>query len=117
MKIAGVLQIIQSFMLLQFSVLFVVRVILDLREGSIPLSEHLELIPLLALALTLVIGACQIWFGICLTKQRPWTTRVWGFLCCAPGLFVFPIVFSAYTLWVLIWVCRKDASVMTGPIG
>jgi hypothetical protein len=104
LRIAGALQIVQSLTSLPFGVIYVVLYIRDLQEGS----HTFEFLMALILALAIFIGLCQLWFGSSLAMQKRWTTRVWGFICCAPGLIMFPMLFSAYTLWVLIMVNQKE---------
>ena len=111
MIVAGALQVVQSFMLLGFGTIYIILYIRDLQEGS----QDFELTMFLILALALFVGVCQLWFGISLAMQKRWTKRVWGFICCVPGLF-HPILFSAYTLWVLIMVRREDAKVTEPPL-
>jgi hypothetical protein len=105
LKIAGVLQLVQGVPLLLGGILYVFALIRDIHESPPAFALFIVLI----IALALFVGVCQLWFGISLVMQKRWTTRVWGFVCCALGLISFPMLFSAYTLCVLILVIREDA--------
>jgi hypothetical protein len=107
LKIAGALQIVQSLTLLPFGAIYIILCIRDLQESP----KTFVLFMALIIALSLFVGVCQLWFGISLAMQKRWTTRVWGFICCVPGLISFPMLFSAYALWVLIMVRREGAKV------
>lgn len=104
LRIAGILQIAQSLMILPFSIMYVVLYIQDLREGTHTFALHMALI----LAIILIAASCQLWLGISLIMKKQWTTRVWGFICCAPGLIAFPqgTLIGAYTIWVMVQVRR-----------
>lgn len=105
LKIAGALQIVQTSMGLLFGIMYVILYVLNIQEGS----QRFELQMALLLAFLLLIGIGPLWFGISLVMQKPWTTRVWGFVCCAPSLFSFPMLIGAYTLWVMIMVRQANA--------
>ena len=84
MIVAGALQVVQSFMLLVFGTIYIILYIRDLQEGS----QDFESTMFLMLALALLVGVCQLWFGISLAMQKRWTTRRNGFICCAPSLII-----------------------------
>ena len=106
LKIAGVLQIVQSIPLLLFSAYYIAEILLGPQE----LGELSEIIFMLSLfVLIFLCGGVVVWFGIALIKQKQWTRRVGGFICCVPGLLSMPIVISVYTLWVLVRMNKEEA--------
>jgi hypothetical protein len=107
LKIAGALQIVQSLTLIPGTGSYIIWCFRDIHESP----PAFALFIILIIALVLFIGVCQLLFGISLIMQKRWTTRRWGLICCAPGLISFPMLFSAYTLWVLIMVRGEDAKV------
>ena len=108
LKIAGALQIVQSFTLIAFASRYLIPYVRELQEGSQALDDRM-----LILALILLCGACQLWFGISLIMQKQWTTHVVGFIFCALGFLGFPVgtAISGYTLWAVIVVRGEDAKV------
>ena len=114
LTIAGVLQLVQSIPLLLFSAYYIAEIILVLRDGSQELGELSEGIFMLSLfAVILLAEGAVVWFGIALIKQKQWTRRVGGFVCCVPGLLSMPIVISVYTLWALVQM-NKDVTCNKG---
>jgi len=113
LKIAGALQVVQGLYVSVFSILYIIILIRKLQEGSQTLDDRMWILGFL-----LLVGVCQLWFGISLAMQKRWTTRVVGFIFCALGLAGFPVgtAISGYTLWVLIMVRGEDAKVTEPPI-
>jgi hypothetical protein len=109
LKIAGYLQIVQGLFDSVFSILYIIILIRELQEGSPAFDGRM-----LSFAFTLLVGVCLLWFGISLVMQKRWTTRVWGFIFCAPGLIAFPVgtAISGYALWVVI---RGEDAKVTEP--
>lgn len=109
LRIAGALQIVQAITFSLIGVLYVIFGFLDVQASPKDASEHFVLLLTLILAVALFVGVWQLWFGISLARQKPWITRVWGFICCVPSLASFPHLIGAYTLWALIRVSNRDA--------
>ena len=109
LKIAGVLQLVQGLPFLLGGIVYVIALIHDLQTGVHELNESGSIILILAVAL--LMGLCQVCFGLSLTMQKQWVTRVAGFICCAIGLVFFPFgtAISGYTLWVLLQVKKNKA--------
>ena len=116
MKIAGVLQLVQSLPFLLGGILYTFALIYDLQAGKHEWNESWGFF--LILAVLIFLGVCQVCFGVSLTMQKQWATRVAGFICCAIGLPFIPggTAISGYTLWVLIMVRREDETVTEPPL-
>ena len=111
MKIAGVLQLVQSLPFLLGGILYTFALIYDLQAGKHEWNESWGVF--LILAVCLFLAVCQVWLGLSLVMQKQWVTRVAGFLCCAIGFLFFPLgtAISGYTFWVLIMVRGDDEKV------
>ena len=101
MKIAGVLQMVQSIPLLLFGGYYIISIIQAFLNDSQGWGELPEVIlMILAIAFIFVYGVVLAWFGYSLIMQKQWTTRVGGLLCSIAGCLLFPHIISIYTLWV-----------------
>jgi uncharacterized membrane protein HdeD (DUF308 family) len=102
MRIAGILQTLQSLMFSTFGIWYVILYIQDLQKGSHTFEFQMALL----LAFLVFIGICQLWFGISLAMQKGWTKRIGGYICCIPSLIFStpPVIVGAYTIWVLVQV-------------
>jgi len=111
MKIAGALQLLQGIQSLLFGAYGALPIILGLQGGSNDLAEMFEFLPTLILAIIILAGTVQTWFGIALIKQRQWVTRPAGFICCVPSFFPAtpPVLVGVYTLWVLVQINKQKA--------
>lgn len=107
-KIAGALQIVQSFPPLLMSSYYFTELIAALRSGSPEFELHEAIVMSLIIVLIFLIGTVLVWFGYSLIREKPWTSRIGGFICCVPGLIAFPYVISAYTLWVVLQVNKEN---------
>ena len=103
-KIAGVLQLVHGLPFLLGGILYTFALIYDLQAGKHEWNESWG--DFLILAVLIFLGVCQVCFGVSLTMQKQWATRIAGFICCAIGLPVIPVgtAISGYTLWVLLQV-------------
>jgi hypothetical protein len=116
LKIAGVLQVIQGIMMLLFGLYGVFGNFFnpwaDSPEWEFSKSTRI----ILMLTLIFLFGGIQTWFGFSLARQRQWTTRVGGFICCVLGFFSFPPVFSLYAFVVLLLVNKAKTRVTEPPL-
>ena len=99
----------QGIMMLLFGMYGVVGNFFNPRDSSRESELPLFIFTIVMLVLIFLVGGMQVWFGYSLIRQKQWTTKVIGYICCVPGLLSFPHVISGYTLWVLVQVNTMNA--------